>query len=83
MIWEAIQRAKSGKLNLDVVWLDLANAYGSGPDEMAQLALSMYHVREDIQVMLGDYQFCSNCETHIGLSYPAFDGPFMKITLNY
>ncbi|GFO24927.1 reverse transcriptase [Plakobranchus ocellatus] len=26
MIWEAIQRAKSKKLNLDVIWLDLANA---------------------------------------------------------
>ena len=28
MIWEAIKRDKSEKLNLDVVWLDLANAYG-------------------------------------------------------
>ncbi|KAK3744023.1 hypothetical protein RRG08_021851 [Elysia crispata] len=27
MIWEAIQRAKSDKLNLDGIWLDLANAY--------------------------------------------------------
>ncbi|GFO00047.1 reverse transcriptase [Plakobranchus ocellatus] len=34
MIWEAIQRAKSEKLNLDVVWLDQANAYGSVPHEM-------------------------------------------------
>ncbi|KAK3735128.1 hypothetical protein RRG08_054480 [Elysia crispata] len=55
MIWEAIQRAKSEKLNLDVIWLDLANAYGSVPHQMIQLALSMYHVPEDIQVMLDDY----------------------------
>ncbi|GFN92758.1 reverse transcriptase [Plakobranchus ocellatus] len=55
MIWEAIQRAKSEKLNLDVVWLDLANAYGSVPHEMMQLALRMYHVPEVIQVMLDDY----------------------------
>ncbi|GFO37481.1 reverse transcriptase [Plakobranchus ocellatus] len=55
MIWEAIQRAKSEKLNLDVVWLDLANAYGSVPHEMIQLVLRMYHVPEDIQVMLDDY----------------------------
>ncbi|GFO27371.1 reverse transcriptase [Plakobranchus ocellatus] len=55
MIWEAIQRAKSEKLNLDVVWLDLANAYGSVPYEMIQLALRMYHVPEVIQVMLDDY----------------------------
>ncbi|GFO07105.1 reverse transcriptase [Plakobranchus ocellatus] len=44
MIWEAIKKAKSKKLNLDVVWLDLANAYGSVPHEMIQLALRMYHV---------------------------------------
>ena len=55
MIWEAIQRAKSEKLNLDVIWLDLANAYGSVPHQMIQLALRMYHVPEDIQVMLDDY----------------------------
>ncbi|GFO32236.1 reverse transcriptase [Plakobranchus ocellatus] len=55
MIWEAIQSAKSEKLNLDVVWLDLANAYGSVPHEMIQLALRMYHVPEVIQVMLHDY----------------------------
>ncbi|GFO27689.1 reverse transcriptase [Plakobranchus ocellatus] len=55
MIWEVIQRAKSEKLNLDVVWLDLANAYGSVPHEMIQLALRMYHVPEVIQVMLDDY----------------------------
>ena len=29
MIWEAIQREKSEKLNLDVIWLDLANAHRS------------------------------------------------------
>ena len=55
MIWEAIQREKSEKLNLDVIWLDLANAYGSVPHQVIQLALSMYHVPEDIQVMLDDY----------------------------
>ncbi|GFO37438.1 reverse transcriptase [Plakobranchus ocellatus] len=55
IIWEAIQRAKSEKLNLDVVWLDLANTYRSVPHEMIQLALRMYHVPEVIQVMLDDY----------------------------
>ncbi|GFO23788.1 reverse transcriptase [Plakobranchus ocellatus] len=55
MIGEAIQRAKSERLNLDVLWLDLANAYGLVPHEMIQLALRMYHVPEVIQVMLDDY----------------------------
>ncbi|KAK3769751.1 hypothetical protein RRG08_046858 [Elysia crispata] len=55
MIWEAIQRAKSEKINLDVIWLDLANAYGSVSHQMIQLALKMYHVPKDIQVMIDDY----------------------------
>ena len=47
--------AKSEKLNLDVVWLDLANGYGSVPHQMIQLAPRMCHVPEDIQVMLDKY----------------------------
>ncbi|GFO37459.1 reverse transcriptase [Plakobranchus ocellatus] len=66
MIWEAIHRAKSEKLNVDVIWLDLANAYGSVPYEMIQLTLRMYHVPEDIQVMLYDYfnGFCMSFSTN-------------------
>ena len=65
MIWEAIQRAKSEKL----IWLDLANADGSVPHQMIQLALRMYHIPEDIKVMLDDYfssfqmRFCTNSYT--------------------
>ena len=55
MIWEAIQRAKSEKLNVNVIWFNLTNAYRSVPHQMIQLALRMYHVPEDIQVMLDDY----------------------------
>ncbi|GFS13704.1 reverse transcriptase [Elysia marginata] len=55
MIWVAIQTTKSKKLNLDVVWLDVANEYGSVPHEMIHLALRIYHVPEDIQMMLDDF----------------------------
>ncbi|GFN92194.1 reverse transcriptase [Plakobranchus ocellatus] len=55
MIWEAIQRAKLGKHNLDIVWLHLANSYSSVPHQMIQQTLRVYHVPEDIQVMLEDY----------------------------
>ena len=55
MIWDAIQRAKTEKRELDVVWLDLANAYGSVPHEMIQLALEMYHVPKNIRNMLKKY----------------------------
>ena len=35
MIWEAIQRAKLEKLNLDAIWLDLANLTDSaGPEDV-------------------------------------------------
>ena len=69
MIWEAIQRAKTEKLNLDVVWLDPANAYRSVPHQMIQLTLRTYHVPEDIQMMLDKYfrgfrmKFSSNSYT--------------------
>ena len=55
MIWDAIQRAKSEKRDLDVIWLDLANAYGSVPHKMIQLALEMHHVPKKIREMLKSY----------------------------
>ena len=41
MIWEAIQKAKANKKDLDVIWLDLANAYGWVPHQMIHLSLQM------------------------------------------
>ena len=38
-IWDTIQRAKNDKEDLDVVWLDLANAYGSVPHKVLNLAM--------------------------------------------
>ena len=55
MIWDAIQTAKAGKKDLDVIWLDLANAYGSVPHEMIQLSLETYHVPPKIREMLKTY----------------------------
>ncbi|GFO01985.1 reverse transcriptase [Plakobranchus ocellatus] len=55
MIWDAIQMGKFGKLNLDVVWLDLAKAYSSEPQHIIQQAPRMYHIPEDTQVLLQDY----------------------------
>ena len=54
-IWNAIQKAKAEKRDLDVVWLDLANAYGSVPHKMIQLALELYHVPQNIRAMLNTY----------------------------
>ena len=44
MIWEAIQNAKRNQLSLHVVWLDLANAYGSVPHQLLWKTLAAHHV---------------------------------------
>ena len=55
MIWEAIQKDKVNKKDLDVIWLDLGNAYGLVPHQMIHLSLHMYHVPAEISSMLGTY----------------------------
>ncbi len=51
MIHEA--RAKKG--DLTVVWLDLANAYGSIPHNLIRTALKYYHNPDHIKVMISSY----------------------------
>ena len=38
MICKALQKAKTNKKNLDVIWLELANAYGSVSHQMILLS---------------------------------------------
>src|SRR5215469_5308480 len=55
MIWEAIQRAKTNKTELHIIWLDLANAYGSVPHSLIWKALEMHHVPENIVSIIKCY----------------------------
>ena len=55
MIWEAIQRAKFNRLDLHVIWLDLANAYGSVPHSLLWKALEMHHVPDTVIDILKKY----------------------------
>ena len=55
MIWEAIQKAKANKKDLDVIWLDLAHTYGSVPNQIIHFSLQMYHVLAEISSILGTY----------------------------
>ena len=55
MIWEAIQRAKAERRDLHVIWLDLANAYGSVPHQLIWLALQMYHIPRPMVKLLQAY----------------------------
>lgn len=60
MIWEAIQEAKLEENNLQVVWLDLANAYGSVPHQLLwKNSLYIFPVHSEISTMLKNYLgFC-------------------------
>ena len=55
MIWDAIQRVKSCKGDLHVVWLDLVNAYGAVPHSLIWRTLESYHVPDMIVGILKEY----------------------------
>ncbi len=44
VIWEQIQRAKREKIEFHMVWLDLANTYGSVPHKLVEFALEFFPV---------------------------------------
>ncbi|XP_033755855.1 uncharacterized protein LOC117338607 [Pecten maximus] len=52
---QIIREAKELKGELAVVWLDLANAYGSMPHKLVQMTLERYHVPEKIRLLLQRY----------------------------
>ena len=55
MIWEQIQIAKREKKDLHVVWLDLANAYGSVPHNLIAFALDFFYIPQSIRAMVMSY----------------------------
>lgn len=55
MIWEQIQTAKREKKDLHVVWLDLANAYGSVPHQLIAFALDFFYIPENIKTVVMSY----------------------------
>ena len=46
VISQLIQEAKVNKKDLTVVWLDLANAYGTIPHTLIEESLKHYHIPE-------------------------------------
>ena len=52
---QMICEAKASKGNLTVVWLDLANAYGSIPHALIHAALDHYHIPQHIKGMITSY----------------------------
>ena len=55
VVTQLIREAKENKGNLVVVWLDLANAYGSVPHKLVDEALTRYHVPEHVKEVILDY----------------------------
>lgn len=52
---QIIREAKEKKGDLAVLWLDLANAYGSIPHKLVELTLQRYHFPEKVQILLRNY----------------------------
>ena len=55
MIWHTIQSAKASKKDLFVIWLDLANAYGSVPHALIKYSLEFFHVPGKLKLYLMQY----------------------------
>ncbi len=55
MIWEQIQTTKREKKDLHVIWLDLANAYGSVPHLLIAYALEFFYIPDNIRTMIMNY----------------------------
>ena len=54
-IWDAIQDAKVNKKDLSVIWLDLANAYGSVPHVLIEEAMEFFWIPEQVRAMVRKY----------------------------
>ena len=54
-IWDTIQEAKKNGSDLNVVWLDLANAYGSVPHELLFKAMDFFHIPEKVKAVMKNY----------------------------
>ena len=54
-ISQLIREAKVNQRDLTVIWLDLANAYGTVPHQLIDTALKHYHVPDHIQKIILGY----------------------------
>ncbi|XP_028310814.1 uncharacterized protein LOC114468234 [Gouania willdenowi] len=55
VVTQLIREARENKGNLSVLWLDLANAFGSIPHKLVQLTLTKYHVPSKCRDLIADY----------------------------
>lgn len=55
VVSQLLREARENKGNLAVLWLDLANAYGSIPHRLVEKALQKHHIPENIRELIMDY----------------------------
>jgi hypothetical protein len=55
IVTQLIREARENKGDLAVLWLDLANAYGSMPHNLVEFMMKRYHMPEDIQQLITNY----------------------------
>ena len=55
VLTQLLREAKESKGNLTVLWLDLANAYGSMPHKLVEEALKRHHVPPSMCDLIADY----------------------------
>ncbi|VDI29061.1 Hypothetical predicted protein [Mytilus galloprovincialis] len=53
--YKIIREEKDSKGELAIVWLDLANAYGTLPHKLVELLLEIYHVPDGIRELIKEY----------------------------
>ncbi|KAI4880969.1 hypothetical protein NFI96_033174 [Prochilodus magdalenae] len=58
VVTQLIREAREGKGDLAVLWLDLANAYGSIPHKLVEISLVRHHVPHKIRDLILDYYNC-------------------------
>lgn len=67
MIWEQLQSAKRSKSDLHIVWLDLANAFGSVPHQLITYVLYFFQIPSLIQDLVG------NCFNNLYVCYTTWN----------
>lgn len=55
MVTQLIREARESRGDLAILWLELANAYGSIPHKLVELSLSRYRVQEKIRNLILNY----------------------------
>ena len=55
VLTQLIKDTVKNKGNLAVIWLDLANAYGTIPHKLIEITLEKYHVPVELREMIMDY----------------------------